>query len=170
MSREGSGPRFLPALRVVMLLRMVRRKGDDDAAWDGPAIGGDPDAAPRPPGSRTDWGRVNRLGEAFWRECDMVPLSIPRWSSRPKMNANIKFMLRTDDESVIEASFQFFRNESERLTLVGSSCWDVYFRRRGAYMRAARRYGEGRRAGEAVRTAGDIHVDGQRFRTPDAPR
>jgi hypothetical protein len=150
---------------------MARRsKQGDDPSWNEPAIGGDPDAPSRPPGSRYDYGRVSRLGEAFWRECDLVPLSIPRWSSRPKMNANIMFMLRNDDEKTIEASFHFFRSESEGLTLVGSSCWDVYFRRRGSYLRSARRTSEGRRPGETVRTAGDLRVDNDRFRTPDQPR
>jgi hypothetical protein len=91
------------------------------------------------------------------------------------MNANIKYMLRTHTKELIEASFVFFRSDTETLLLT-PSCWDVYFRYRGKYLRLAQRAIEGRRAGETVHRAGDMRVDNERFHVhspgevpPDAP-
>jgi len=145
------------------MARPGRKKQGDDAAWAEPAIGEDPDKAKRMPGAGT--GVVSRVAETFWRECDTINLSIPRWGSRPRMNANIQFLLKTYPEDVVKASFAFFRNDAPNLLLDREHpCWEVYFRKRGAYLRSAERSGEGRRSGQAVRKAGDITVDNDRFR------
>jgi hypothetical protein len=80
------------------------------------------------------------------------------------MNANLKWMLQTYDEKLIEASFDFFRGDIINLAFSPANpCWEVYFRRRGAYLRSAERAMEGRRSGQPVRKAGDIRVDNDRF-------
>jgi hypothetical protein len=141
-------------------------RGGDDPAWNEPGLGGDADAPRRPPGSHTDHGQIAWIGEAFWRAMDIVSLTVPRYTSKPKMNANLKYMLRTNDRPTIEASFDFFRADTPGLTLQ-PSCWDVYFRQRGKYLRLAQRAREGARPGQAVRKAGDIRVDNQRFHVRD---
>lgn len=151
----------------------TKRRGDDDPAWSEPGIGGDTDKPKKMPGARANSGMVARIAEAFWRECDMVPLHVPRWGSRPRMNANVTYLLQRYSEDEILASFTFFRTETESLLLNREHpCWETYFRRRGLYLRSAIRAMEGRRKGEAVRKAGDITVDNERFhvREPgDAP-
>ena len=144
--------------------RKRQPRGGEDPAWAEPVIGSDPNAPRKMPGERVDSGRTNRIAEAFWRECDTIPLSIPRWGNRPRMNKNITFMLKTHDEAIVKASFLYFRAESNSLNLdAAEGCWEVYFRRRGSYVRSAERAMEGRRVGEGVRKAGDIVVDNQRF-------
>lgn len=97
---------------------------------------------------------------------DMVSLSVPRFTSKPKMNANIKFMLQSHTRAEIESSFEFFRADVPSLVLQ-PSCWDVYFRQRGKYLRLAKRAQEGARPGQAVRKAGDIRVDNERYHPRD---
>jgi len=142
---------------------MARKRGDDPA-WDQPGIGGDADAPVRPPGTARNHGVVTRLGDEFWRACDTLPLSVPRWGSRARMNANLKHMLEYHDETTIRTSFQFFRSHLENLRLDRDNpAWEVYFRHRQPYLREATRASEGRRGGQPVRKAGDITVDNDRF-------
>jgi hypothetical protein len=75
-------------------------------------------------------------------------------------------MLQTYTRPEIEASFDFFRADTSSLVLQ-PSCWDVYFRQRGKYLRLAQRAREGARPGQAVRKAGDIRVDNERFHVHD---
>lgn len=166
---SGSPPPWGLLLVRVWTMATRRRGGGDEDPWAEPGIGADPDASQHMPGASRNTGRVARMGEAFWRECGLVPLSIPRWSNRSKMNANLTFMLRSEDEETIEQSFRVFRAETEGLVLGPGdlSCWDVYFRKRGAYLRSARRAREGARPGERPRTAGDIRVDNERWNSRD---
>ena len=164
--RNENGPNglLLSILAMIRYPESMGKKGQDDGAWSQPAVGGDRDAPVRPPGSRADHGKTSRVAEAFWRECDMVPLSVPRWSVKSKMNANIEWLLGQYPERVVTTSFNHFRAQVGSIAFgEGESCWDMYFRRRGAFLRAAMRAGEGQREGEAVHKAGDIHVDNERF-------
>lgn len=109
---------------------------------------------------------MNRIAEHFWHEMDTVPLSVPRWDSRTRMNANIKWLLdKGFNEDVVKASFSFFRGALPTIVIpAGTSCWEVYFRRRGAFLHMGQRAQEGKRPGERVYKAGDIVVDNDRFR------
>lgn len=95
-----------------------------------------------------------------------MSLSIPRFTSKPKQNANIKYMLRTHTKEQIVMSFLFFRADTPGLVL-SPSCWDVYFRSRGKYLRLVDRASEGARPGQPVYKAGDVAVDNDRFHVHD---
>lgn len=133
-----------------------RRKKLDDDGWDLPAVGEDTDTpSPQKRNSRVNWTR-----EAFWVACDIISLSVPRWSSVPRTNANIKHLLESYSEEIVRDSFQFFRNESDRLDLgKDNAAWDVYFRRRQRYLDQAVRARQGARPGQPVRKLGDVAVD-----------
>jgi len=101
---------------------------------------------------------VTSLREYFWREMDTVPLSVPRWESVPRMNANLRWMMDNGvPEKIIRASFGFFRNDVDRLDLSPQrSCWAVYFARRTRYLEQAWAAQPGSRDDEVVHKVGDI--------------
>lgn len=100
---------------------------------------------------------------------DTVPLSVPRWDSIPRMNANMKWMLDGGEgrppisEDILRASFEYFRNDVESFDLSPqTSCWAVYFARRVQYLRAAGAAQAGSRGDGHTIRVGDISVDQQR--------
>ena len=120
----------------------------DDPVWDAM---GEPKKSSSPKA-------VTALREYFWREMDIVPLSVPRWDSQPRINANLRWLLNHDvPEHIIRASFRFFRNDVERLDLSPQNpCWAVYYSRRNRYLDQAWAAQPGSREGEVVHKAGDI--------------
>jgi len=137
----------------------MARKGrqHDDPAWDDH--------------KSSDPKMVTVLREHFWRAMDRVPLSVPRWDSQPRMNANLRWLLdgkRAPDgrweraqvpENIIRASFEYFRNEVESLDLSPQrSCWAVYFSRRERYLDQARAGQAGSRDDVIVHKVGDIET------------
>lgn len=139
---------------------MPKRHSDDDEIWNQPGIGGDPDQ----PDRHKDRGLVNRIREHFWRAMDTVPLSVPRWTSIPRTNANIRMLLDGTKgqppytEDVIKDSFVFFHNVVDTVD-IRDSCWDWYFAHRSRFLREALDARHGARPGEAVYKAGDIPGD-----------
>ena len=148
------------------------RKDPDQDMWDtAQPVGGDPDV--RVQRQRTGPPAVNRIREHFWHEMDIVPLSVPRWYSISRANADIKYLLTgkknnhvqpgvvTYDEDVVKASFGFFRNVVDKVALgEATSCWDYYFAHRADYLRQALAARQGTGTGQAtVHRAGDIAGD-----------
>jgi hypothetical protein len=98
---------------------------------------------------------------------DRVPLSVSRWESVPRMNANLKYLLDGEKdvrapvpEEVVRASFEIFRNHVEQIDFrPQDDCWSVYFARRNQYLREASAAQAGARDGDLLRRVGDIAVD-----------
>jgi hypothetical protein len=145
------------------------RSGDDPAWEDTPPDG------EKPSRRKKDPGKLNRLREHFWRQMDSVPLSVPRWDSIPRMNANMKWLLEGSEgrppieEDILRASFEYFRNDVDALDLgPQTSCWSVYFARRTQYLRQAAAGQAGSRGVGRTFKVGDIA--GDKPVTPPAPR
>jgi hypothetical protein len=133
------------------------RRGDDPAWEDTPPEGGRR--------KKKDPERYNRLREHFWRQMDTVPLSVPRWDSIPRMNANLKWLLDGGegrppiDPEILRASFEFFGNDVDSIDFSPQvSCWAVYFARRVQYLRTAGAAQAGARGNGGTIRVGDIAV------------
>lgn len=151
-----------PLRNLCQHVRVRNGRRGDDPAWEGtPPEGGR---------KKKDPALVTRLREHFWRQMDSVPLSVPRWDSIPRMNANMKWLLDGDKEGarppipedILRASFEYFRNDVDSLDLSPQvSCWSVYFARRVQYLRAAGAAQAGARGEGRTQQVGDIAVDQQ---------